>query len=125
MYHIKLNGEGGKIAMTLNNNQYEFVLNVPDCWTDFDERRNYYKEILTSRFNENLADKILKIIDYNWSDFAEKTAIVIEVEGTKCLTWMTDEFTPIECAEKVFPFDEKQIYPMQMAEMKICFKRYY
>ncbi len=111
--------------MTLNNNQYEFVLNVPDCWTDFNERRNYYKEILTLRFNENLADKILKIIDWNWSDFAEETAIVIDVEGTKCLTWITDEFTPIECAEKVFPFDEKQIYPMQMAEMKICFKRYY
>ena len=77
--------------MTLNNNQYEFVLNVPE----------------------------------NWSDFEGKTAILITVEGTKCLTWITDEFTPIECAEKVFPFDEKQIYPQQRAEMKICFKRYY
>ena len=111
--------------MILNNNQYEFVLNVPDNWTDFDEHREDYREILSSQFNENLADKMLKIIDWNWSDFAEETAIVIEVEGTKCLTWITDEFTPIECAEKVFPFDEKQIYPMQMAEMKICFKRYY
>ena len=111
--------------MTLNNNQYEFVLNVPENWSDFDEKRDDYKEMLASQFNENLADKILKIIDYNWSDFAEETAIVIEVEGTKCLTWITDEFTPIECAEKVFPFDENRIYPMQMAEMKICFKRYY
>ena len=111
--------------MTLNNNQYEFVLDVPKNWTDFDEHREDYREMLSSQFNENLADKILKIIDYNWSDFAEETAIVITVEGTKCLTWITDEFTPIECAEKVFPFDEKQIYPMQMAEMKICFKRYY
>ena len=110
--------------MTLNNNQYEFVLNVPENWSDFDEKRDDYKEMLASQFNENLADKILKIIDYNWSDFAEETAIVITVEGTKCLTWITDEFTPIECAEKVFPFDEKQIYPMQMAEMKICFKRW-
>lgn len=111
--------------MMLNTNQYEFVLNVPDNWSDFDERREGYREVLTSRFNENLADKILKIIDWNWSDFAEETAIFIEVEGTKCLTWITDEFTPIECAEKVFPFDEKQIYPQQRAEMKICFKRYY
>ena len=111
--------------MILNNNQYEFVLNVPDNWTDFDEHREDYRAMLASQFNENLADKMLKIIDWNWSDFAEETAIVIEVEGTKCLTWITDEFTPIECAEKVFPFDEKQIYPMQMAEMKICFKRYY
>ena len=111
--------------MTLNNNQYEFALNVPENWSDFDEKRDDYRAMLSSQFNENLADKILKIIDWNWSDFAEETAIVIEVEGTKCLTWITDEFTPIECAEKVFPFDEKQIYPMQMAEMKICFKRYY
>ena len=111
--------------MTLNDNQYEIAMQVPDCWTDFDENREDYKEMLTSQFNENLADKILKIIDYNWSDFAEETAIVITVEGTKCLTWITDEFTPIECAEKVFPFDESRIYPMQMAEMKICFKRYY
>ena len=111
--------------MMLNNNQYEFVLNVPENWSDFDEKRDDYRVMLSSQFNANLADKILKIIEYNWSDFAEETAIVIEVEGTKCLTWITDEFTPIECAEKVFPFDEKQIYPMQMAEMKICFKRYY
>ena len=111
--------------MMLNNNQYEIAMQVPDNWTDFDERRNDYREMLTSRFNKNLADKILKIIDWNWSDFAEETAIVIEVEGTKCLTWITDEFTPIECAEKVFPFDENQIYPQQRAEMQICFKRYY
>ena len=111
--------------MMLNNNQYEFVLNVPENWSDFDEKRDDYRVMLSSQFNANLADKILKIIEYNWSDFAEETAIVITVEGTKCLTWITDEFTPIECAEKVFPFDEKQIYPMQMAEMKICFKRYY
>ncbi len=110
--------------MMLNTNQYEIAMQVPDNWTDFDDRREDYREMLTSRFNENFADKILKIIDYNWSDFAEETAIVITVEGTKCLTWITDEFTPIECAEKVFPFDENQIYPMQMAEMKICFKRY-
>lgn len=110
--------------MTLNNNQYEFVLNVPDNWTDFDEHREDYRAMLASQFNENLADKMLKIIDWNWSDFAEETAILITVEGTKCLTWITDEFTPIECAEKVFPFDEKQIYPMQMVEMKLCFKRW-
>ena len=110
--------------MILNTNQYEFVLNVPDNWTDFDEHREDYRAMLVSQFNENLADKMLKIINWNWTVFAEETAILIEVEGTKCLTWITDEFAPIECAEKVFPFDEKQIYPMQMVEMNICFKRY-
>lgn len=111
--------------MMLINNQYEYAMQVPDNWTDFDERREDYREMLEMKFNENLADKILKIIDWNWSDFAEEEAIVIEVEGTKCLTWITDDFTPIECAEKVFPFDETQIYPQQRAEQKICFKRYY
>lgn len=86
--------------MILNDNQYEIAMQVP-CWTDFDEQREGYREMLSSRFNENLADKILKIIEWNWSDFAQETAIVITVEGTKCLTWITDEFTPIECAEKV------------------------
>lgn len=111
--------------MILNNEQYELAMQVPDNWVDFDNHREAYREILTSRFNENLADKILKIIDYNWSDFSEETAIVITVEGTKCLTWITDGFTPIECAGKVFPFDEERIYPQQRAEMQICFKRYY
>ena len=111
--------------MILTNNQYEFVLNVPENWSDFDEKRERIFEDLTWKFDKDSVEKMLKIIDYNWSDFEGETAILIEVEGTKCLTWITDDFTPIECAEKVFPFDENRIYPMQMAEMKICFKRYY
>ena len=110
--------------MILNNNQYEFVFNVPDNWSDFDAKREKILEDLTWKFDRDSAVKIFRIIDWNWSDFEGKTAILITVEGTKCLTWITDEFTTIECAEKVFPFDEKQIYPQQRAEMKICFKRW-
>ena len=110
--------------MTLNNNQYEFVLNVPENWSEYDEKRERILEELTGKFYKDSAVKMLKIIDWNWSDFECKTVILIKVEGTKCLTWITDEFTLIECAEKVFPFDEKQIYPQQRAEMQICFKRY-
>ncbi len=110
--------------MILNNNQYEFVLNVPNNWSDFDAKREKILEDLTWKFDRDSAVKIFRIIDWNWSDFEGKTAILITVEGTKCLTWITDEFTPIECAEKVFPFDENQIYPQQRAEMKICFKRW-
>ena len=90
---------------------HEPAMEVPDNWTDFDNNRDHYKELLCCRFNENLADKILKIISQNWSDFVGETAIVITVEGTKCLTWITDEFTPVECSEKVFPFDEKANLP--------------
>ena len=110
--------------MILNNNQYEFVFNVPENWSDFDAKREKILEDLTWKFDRDSAVKIFRIIDWNWSNFEGKTAILIKVEGTKCLTWITDEFTPIECAEKVFPFDEKQIYPQQRAEMKICFKRW-
>ena len=109
--------------MTITFDQYELAIQTPDAWTDFNQHREDYREMLASRFNENLADKILKIIDWNWSDFAGEIAIVITVEGTKCLTWITDEFVPIECSEKVFPFDEKQIYPTQTIETKFCFKR--
>ena len=110
--------------MTLNNNQYEFALNVPNNWSDFDAKREKILEDLTWKFDRDSAVKIFRIIDWNWSDFEGKTAILITVEGTKCLTWVTDEFTPIECSEKVFPFDENQIYPQQRVEMKICFKRW-
>ena len=110
--------------MTLNTNQYKFVLNVPKNWSDFDAKREKILEDLTWKFDRDSAVKIFRIIDWNWSDFEGKTAILIEVEGTKCLTWITDEFTPIECAERVFPFDEKQIYPQQRVEMKLCFKRW-
>lgn len=111
--------------MMLTTNQYEFVLNVPEDWSEFDRKREQFLEILSGRFDKKLVEKILTIINCNWSDFESETAIVIEVEGTKCLTWITDDFTPIECAEKVFPFDETQIYPQQRAEIQICFKRYY
>lgn len=111
--------------MMLNNNQYEIAMQVPSNWSAFAVDYEDFKESLSSQFNEVIADKILKIINCNWSDFEGETAIVITVEGTKCLTWITNEFTPIECAEKVYPFDEKQIYPQQRAEMQICFKRYY
>ena len=111
--------------MILNNNQYEFVLNVPENWSDFDAKREKILEDLTWKFDRDSAVKIFRIIDWNWSDFEGKTAILITVEGTKCLTWITDEFAPIECSERVYPFDEKQIYPQQRAEMQICFKRYY
>lgn len=110
--------------MILTKYQYEHAIDVPEDWKDFDKYKEHFLLSLTYKFNERLAEKILKIINYNWSDFWGQTAIVIEVEGTKCLTWITDDFTPIECSEKVFPFDEIRIYPQQRAEMQICFKRY-
>ena len=39
--------------------------------------------------------------------------IVIRVEGYSCIALITNEFTPIEVHEHIFPYDAKRIYPMQ------------
>lgn len=111
--------------MLITNAQYQYVLQVPDNWADFNAKQEEFLDNLSWKFDKKTAEQILKIIDYNWSDFEGQTAILIIVEGYTCLTWITDEFEPIECSEKVFAFDKNQIYPQQRAEMKICFKRYY
>ena len=110
--------------MTLNNNEYTYAMSVPDKWSDFDADREIFREQLESRFTKPETEAILNIIESRWADFASETAIVIEVEGIKCLTYITDEFTPIECADKVFPFEGSRTYPMQFIEKKIGFKRY-
>ena len=110
--------------MTLNNNEYTFALSTPENWSEFDKGRGYAQELLESRFTKPEAEAIMSIIESRWPDFAGKDAIVIEVEGYKCLTYITDEFTPIKCADKVFPFEGSRTYPMQFIEKKISFKRW-
>lgn len=46
--------------MTLNNNQYEFVLNVPENWSDFDEKRERIFEDLTWKFDKDSVEKCSK-----------------------------------------------------------------
>ena len=110
--------------MTLNNNEYTFAVEVPEDWSEFDTQREALQQLLESRFSKPEAEAIMNIIESRWPDFAGKDAIVIEAEGYKCLTYITDEFTPIECADKVFPFEGSRTYPMQFVEKKISFKRW-
>lgn len=110
--------------MLLTKNEYTFALSVPECWTEFDKARSYLQEEVESVFTKPEAEAIINIIESWWSDFAGEDAIVIEVEGYKCLTYITDEFEPIECADKVFPFEGSRTYPMQFVEKKIAFKRW-
>ena len=49
--------------MILNNNQYEFVLDVPENWSDFDEKRERIFEDLTWKFDKDSAEKMLKIYE--------------------------------------------------------------
>lgn len=110
--------------MILENNEYTFAISVPEDWEEFDENGYTMQVILESRFTQQEAEAIMSIIESHFSDFAGEDAIVIEVEGYKCLTYITDEFTPIECSDKVFPFEERKTYPMQFIEKKINFKRW-
>ena len=112
--------------MMLNYNEYTFALSVPKDWSEFDKARNHLQKGIESIFTKPEAEAIMNIVEARWSDFAGKDAIVIKVEGYNCLTYMTREFTftPIECADKVFPFEGSRTFPMQFIEKKIGFKRW-
>lgn len=95
---------------------------VPDAWTDFDNERDKLREEIAEKLDNNeKAEKIINIIDNNWSFFAEEVAALIEVEGYDCLT-IVDEDDNVN--ETVYPFDEHRTYPMQKIEQKLYFKRY-
>lgn len=101
---------------------YTEIIKVPDNWTDFDNERDELQQYIAEKLdNGEKADKIIKIIDNNWSFFAEETAVLVVVEDYDCLT-IVDEDGNV--SETVYPFDEKQTYYMQKMEQKLYFKRY-
>ena len=110
--------------MLLTNNEYTFAVSVPKDWSEFDKMRRYLQEGVEFRFTKPETEAIMNIVEARWPEFASKDAIVIEVEGYKCLTYITSAFKPIECADKVFPFEGSRTYPMQFIEKKIYFKRW-
>ena len=98
------------------------VIKVPDNWTDFDNERDELQQYIAEELDSGeKADKIINIIDNNWSFFAEEVAVLVEVEGYDCLT-IVDEDDDVN--ETVYPFDENRTYPMQRMEQKLYFKRY-
>lgn len=101
---------------------YTEIIKVPDNWTDFDNERDELQQYIAEKLdNGEKADKIINIIDNNWSFFAEETAVLVEVEGFDCLT-IVDEDDNVN--ETVYPFDENRTYLMQKMEQKLYFKRY-
>lgn len=101
---------------------YTEIIKVPDNWTDFDNRRDALREEIAEKLDNNeKAEKIINIIDNNWSFFAEEVAALVEVEGYDCLT-IIDEDDDVN--ETVYPFDENRTYPMHKIEKKLYFKRY-
>lgn len=97
------------------------IIKVPDNWTDFNNKRNELQQYIAEKLDSSeKAEKIINIIDNNWSFFAEETVVLVEVESYDCLT-IVDEDDNVN--EIVYPFDENRIYPMQRIEQKLYFNR--
>ena len=83
--------------------------------------KSYLDEIYTvkefQRDNPALAEQAERALNY-------KTFVVIEVEGYKCVAYLTDEFAPYVLSDMVAPFDKERIYPLQGLVTQYAFKRY-
>ena len=93
--------------------------------------KNYLDEIYTvsefKRDNPALAEQAEKALEYLKGfcpNSEESTFVVIEVEGYKCVAYLTDEFAPFELAKTIAPFDKERIYPLQGLVTEYAFKRY-
>ncbi len=92
--------------------------------------KSYLDEIYTvsefKRDNPALAEQAERALEYLKGfcpNSAESTFVVIEVEGYKCVAYLTDEFAPYEMAEMIAPFDKERIYPLQGLVTEYAFKR--
>lgn len=91
-------------------------------------------ETLTAMRNTS-TDKVKEVINRaleyarnNLTDGWQKDEdefIIITVEGYSCVALITNEWEPIQICDRVFPFDENRIYPMQEIEQKIYFKTFH
>lgn len=92
---------------------------------------NYIDEIYTVRQFQSdcpmLAEQAEKALNNLRAYFPigeDDDFVVITVEGYKCVAYVADDFAPYILAERIAPFDENKIYPMQGLETEFCFKRY-
>ena len=93
--------------------------------------KNYLDEIYTvSEFQRDhpaLAEKAERALNYlkGYCPSSEgATFVIIEVEGYKCVAYLTDEFSPYALSDMIAPFDENKIYPLQGLVTHYAFKRY-
>ena len=93
--------------------------------------KSYLDEIYTvkefQRDNPALAEQAERALNYlkgYCPNCEDKTFVVIEVEGYKCVAYLTDEFSPYTLAETIAPFDKERIYPLQGLVTQYAFKRY-
>ena len=93
--------------------------------------KNYLDEIYTvsefQRDNPALAEQAERARNYlkgYCPNSGDKTFVIIEVEGYKCVACLTDEFAPYVLSDMIAPFDKERIYPLQGLVTQYAFKRY-
>ena len=85
------------------------------------------KSTLYLNFNAALAEKAERARNYlkgYCPNSGDKTFVIIEVEGYKCVACLTDEFAPYVLSDMIAPFDKERIYPLQGLVTQYAFKRY-
>ena len=93
--------------------------------------KNYLDEIYTvsefKRDNPVLAEQAERALQYlkgYCQNSDNVTYVIIEVEGYKCVAYLTDEFSPYTLGEMIAPFDKGRVYPLQELVTQYAFKRY-
>ena len=76
-------------------------------------------------FYKNLRINRLKTVKNRLGDLIGYEVVEIEIEGYKCITKRINKEDEQEISEKIYPYDERKIYPMQEIEAVYSFKRYY
>ena len=94
--------------------------------------RSYIDNIYTvkefQRDNPALTEQAKRALNYlkgYCPNCEDKTFVVIEVEGYKCVAYLTDEFAPYVLSDMVAPFDKERIYPLQGLVTQYAFRRYH
>ncbi len=94
--------------------------------------RSYIDNIYTvkefQRDNPALTEQAKRALNYlkgYCPNCEDKTFVVIEVEGYKCVAYLTDEFAPYVLSDMVAPFDRERIYPLQGLVTQYAFRRYH
>ena len=93
--------------------------------------KSYLDEIYTvfefQRDQPALAEQAEQALNYLKSycpNSEDMTFVIIEVEGYKCVAYLTDEFSTYTLGDMIAPFDKDRIYPLQGLVTQFAFKRY-
>ena len=96
-------------------------------WNNDYETLTAARRTATEKVQETM-NRALEYARNNLTDGWQKDEdefIIITVEGYSGVALITNEWEPIEICDRVFPFDENRIYPMQEIEQKIYFKTFH